>query len=744
MNLLKSIKNYLKKNKVNSKQLGTFWGVYLPAVLNMFGVIVFLRFGWIVGRAGIAKSVLFVSFSSLITFITVLSITAIATNRFVGSGGSYYLLSRSFGIQVGAAIGIPLYLAQTISIITCTLGFSESLHYIIPAISSKMIAFSTLGGMAAFTYFSTKNTLKVQLVVFVVLILAFLSLFTGKVVDVEKFKDIPHITSTLPFWSCFALFFPAATGLEAGIAMSGNLKNPRRSLPLGTLFTLLTGYVTYLLMIYKFHKAAPLYLLASEPMMIKHIARFSSLIILGIWAATLSSALACLLSAPRTLQALAKDGVFPKFLAKEFGKAKEPRISVFITAVLGVLGVNFGSINMILPILSMSILISYGMLNLVTFLEELISNPSWRPTFKVPAIVSFIGFVLCFIAMVMIDAGWAISAISFIMIVYFLVTKRKIPKKIDDIRQGILLFLTRFIIYRLTNAKPSFRSWKPNLLVFTDVLTQPTSLLSFASDLTAKKGFLTMASILSSENVAIDKIHRWKKVIKNFLKKNNIHALVEVNIAKNNISGIKKTISNYGLGPITPNIIALTEDNCTSDIIKHACLEKRNVIVIKNTEKPYLVEEEIKKFLLKRKAKDIDIWWDDDSRDNSELMILLSYLLQRSNNWKKSNIILKSIVPNETAKQQRIKYFNEFLEKSRFNIQTQVFVCNEKGSLPYLIRNFSQNTGIALFGLRKPKENESNDDYSSYYKNYLAACKNLNTAIFVMSSEHMEFQEIFK
>ncbi len=355
--------------------------------------------------------------------------------------------------------------------------------------------------------------LKIQILIFGTIIVGLYSLFSGGEVSMPNVPLEP-VAYTAPFWAIFAIFFPAMTGLESSLSLSGDLKNPSRSLPIGVISAVLTAYTAYMIIAYFLWENAPQSLLIGDNLIIQHIAKFEPLIILGIWGATLSSAIGALLGAPRTLQALAEDDILPSILGKEFGPHREPRIATAITVVLAFIVVWFGSINLIAPVLTMICLISYATMNLSTGLEDLMANPSWRPTFPIHWSVSFLGTGLCLIAMLMINAGAAMLAVCGILMLYLLFKRKKINASWEDIRYGIFMFFSRFALYRLAWQKPSARSWRPNFLVFTGRPSEVSNdLLNFAAAITQTKGFLTIASILGRDQEAREKIRRCKKVL---------------------------------------------------------------------------------------------------------------------------------------------------------------------------------------------------------------------------------------
>jgi amino acid transporter len=536
-------------------KFGTFMGVYVPSILMLFGVIIFLRLGWIVGSAGIYPAMFIITLGALITLITTLSLSSAATNIQVGKGGAYYMISRALGIEIGSAIGIPLFLKQSISVSFCIVGFAESFHDLFPQLSMQTIGIATLGVLTILTYISTQFVLKIQILIFGTIIVSLISLFAGGELAAEP-ASLSQPASSASLWVIFAMFFPAMTGLESSVSLSGDLKNPSRSLPLGTITAVLTSYVIYMIIPHFLWRTTPQHLLVQDPLIIQHIARFESLIILGIWGATLSSAIGGLLGAPRTLQALSEDQILPSFLGKEFGAHREPWIATGVTVILAFIGIWFGSVNVIAPLLTMICLIAYATLNLATGLEDLMANPSWRPKFSIHWSVSFIGAGLCLLAMLMINAGAAILAVFGVIGIYMILKQQKVHASWEDIRYGILMFCSRIVLYRLAWQHPSSRSWRPNFLVFTGKPSEVSNdLLNFATAVTQSKGFLTLSTILPKDGGPKEKIQELQDKIKVMLKEHRIEALISLSESSSIPTGMKRVIHHYGLGPLTPNTI---------------------------------------------------------------------------------------------------------------------------------------------------------------------------------------------
>ncbi len=709
----------------------TFHGVFLPSMLSILGVILYLRLSWIIGEMGLISTISIICLATSITLITSFSISASSTNMHVGNGGVYFIISRSLGATIGSAIGIPLYCAQAIGIAFFIMGFAETMHYMFPALDLNLIEFSSLAALGLISLISTSFILRAQFFIFIIIVLSLASFFFG--VEITDFtpSDTP-ITRSLGYWAAFAIFFPAVTGLEAGVSMSGELKNPRRSLPLGTITAVVIGFVIYLTVAYVLWARVPDDLLVSNPMIMQTVAWSGSLILMGIIGATVSSALGAILAAPRTLQAISNDGIVPKFIGKEFGKGAEPRVASFITLAIVALCLYLGDLNYIAPIMTMFFLISYGMLNLAAGLEGLMNNPSWRPTIAVPASVSLIGAFICIATMLLIDASYTFMAIFLVMAIY-MIMKRRLIGEYDDIRQGVMLYFLRKAVYALADSAVSVRSWRPNVLAFTQNLTPCASILDFTSGITGRKGFLTLVHCFSGdeENFNLDKL---TSMIKQTLLGKKIEALVEVISAADFLHSFKNMLASYGLNPLRPNTIIIKIDDNNLDANEIAEITKATYAANKN-----LVFLASNNNQVREDAKTIhiDIWWDEELRDSNDLMTVLAHMYANSNLNKNAKINLNSIVKDEISRERRLSHITTLLAKNRLDIAPHVYVSSKPDDYN-LISQFSNDNGMVFIGMRPIEPEESAESYSDYLKAILHKLKRHKVVGLFLASEKIE------
>lgn len=693
----------------------------------------YLRFGWVVGNVGLTGTLIIVTLSTLITFLTALSIAAIATNAPVKAGGAYYMISRSLGIEIGGSIGIPLYLAQAFSVALYIIGFSESMITIFPALNIKLVGIITTILLGTLSLFSTKAAIRAQFFILGVIGMSLLSLFFGKPLEGVQTEiwSIPT-SSTVSFWKVFAVFFPAVTGIMAGVNMSGDLKDPARSIPKGTFLAVGAGYIVYMTVPIILARSASSATLIENPLIMQQIAFWGGAILLGVWGATLSSAVGSLLGAPRVLQALTKDEVLPRqfaFLGKGSGNEQIPRAATIFTIILTLILVYLGNLNTIAPILTMFFLTTYGVLNVTAGIEKLLESPSFRPKFKVHWAFSFIGTLGCFAVMFLINALATVIAILFISIVYTWLRRRRLKTTWGDVRSGMLLQIVRYALLRLEK-EDNPKSWRPNILVLSGSLSKRWHLIDFANGITQEKGLFTVATILSDKEVSQEKVSDFEQHITDYLNNKKIRALVRVTRAENTFPGAIQLVNSYGLGPLVPNTVLLGESKVTdhkesyAQMISHFYKSKRNVIIMQD-----FVSDDF------RNKKSVDIWW-GGLKGNGGLMMILGYLMYNSPYWNNIKINIKMVVSTHEAAVNTQKNLTEMFSKMRVDFKTKVIVSNGD-SFWNILKTESSDSDLVMLGLKTPDE-----DFSNYFEKLKENTKELKQKIFVLASQDIEFKDV--
>jgi amino acid transporter len=726
------------------RRFGTFLGVYIPSILTILGVIMYLRLGWVVGEAGIVLTVVIVTLASSITFITGLSIAATATNMRVRGGGAYFMVSRSFGVESGAAIGLPLYLAQATGVSFYLAGFAESVQPLLPGVPLHLIGLTALVVLTVLAFVSANLALKTQILIFLIIAASLISLAAGHpVAAVDPLREVQSaLRPALPFWAIFAVFFPAVTGIEAGISMSGDLKDPRRSLPLGTISAVLTGYAIYLVIPFMLWHYVPRAQLRSNPLVMWDVAWLPQAMYAGIWGATLSSAMGALLGGSRTLQALAQDRVVPRWIGHGSGPGQDPRLATVATFAIAAVGLYAGSLDALAPILSMFFLTSYGTLNLIAALEGLIGNPSWRPTFRTPWRLSALGAALSVGTMLMIDAGSSFIAIGACSAVYLVMRRRRMRTGWSDIRGGILQALARFSIYRVGVYQDVARVWRPNILLFSGAPTSRWYLVQLADAISHGKGFLTVVTIIEREFLEEGKVRQMERSVQEYLARHKVPALVRVKYTEDFAQGVASLSTDYGLGHIEPNTIMLgatvepehIAGYCA--VLRSVNLQRKNLIIVRDSRGQAEQGIEI------RDAKTIDVWMATQN-NNATLMLLFAYMLQSSPEWRGAGLTIRSLAPNEDARRGLKESLAAFMAESRIDAEIEVYVQRQERSPFQEMARYSAQADLVFMGLRAPEAEESAESYAEYYGQILEATRALPLTIITLAGEEIEFKEVF-
>lgn len=717
----------------SKKGLGTFGGVFTPSILTILGVIMYMRFGWVVGNVGLIGTLLIVTLATLITFLTGLSVAAIATDQRVRIGGAYYMISRSLGVEAGGAVGIPLYIALALSVALYTVGFAESIAAVFPALDFKMVGLITTVGVTALALISAKVAIKAQYFIMFGIALSLLSLVFGSPVEessVEMWGAADR--NSAGFWVVFAVFFPAVTGIMAGVNMSGDLKDPAKSIPKGTFYAIGVGYLIYMTLPIILANRADALTLIDDPLIMRKIAWWGDSILIGVWGATLSSAIGSILGAPRVLQALARDRILPRWLqwlGKGAGEDDSPRAGTLLTMGLALVAVYLGNLNIIAPILTMFFLTTYGVLNAAAGIERILDSPSFRPAFKVHWSLSILGALGCISVMFLINAPATVSAFVFVIIIFIWLQKREMQTAWGDVRKGLWMALIRAGLMRITIDTDS-KTWRPNPLVLSGAPTKRWHLIEFANSITHNRGILTIASVLPGENIQPERLRKMEDNIRDYISKRSIQGLTRVVSASNSFEGAKELVKSYGLGALVPNTIILGDSENEEirdqycDMIDYFHRLKRNIVIIHDNKDD-----------IYGNRKKIDLWW-GGLKGNGGLMMILAYLLQSSRPWWDAEVTIKMMVPNEKAAVDARENLANVITKLRTGADCEVIISNGRSFLE-ILHDSSRDADLIFMGMAEP-----DDHFHNYYSTIQKRLQNLPTTVMVLAGKEVSFGEV--
>lgn len=710
--------------------LSTFGGVFTPSILTILGVIMYLRLGWVVGSAGLPGTMLIVTIATSITFLTGLSISQIATDQRVRTGGAYYMISRALGIEVGGAIGLPLYLAQALSVALYTIGFAESLSAVFPVLNARLTAVVTTLAVAAIALVSARVAIRAQYFIMAGIAISLLSLAFGHEATAEASAAV--VENGGGFWRVFAVFFPAVTGIMAGVNMSGDLEDPRRSIPRGTMAAIGVSYVIYMLIPVVLNTYATTSDLVSDPLIMRRIAFWGDAILIGVWGATLSSAIGSILGAPRILQALARDRILPRrleILGRGAGPDDEPRVGIYVSLALALVAVALGDLNAIAPVLTMFFLASYAVVNVVSAVERFLASPSFRPTFQVPWALSALGAFGCGAVMFLINPLASLVAAMFTLGLYFWLKRRGLRTAWGDAREGIWRAMVRWglLNVRSTHAK----NWRPNFLVLAGSPAKRWYLIDLANAISHDRGILSIATILP-EPATAERKAQLANTIRDHLEERSVEALVRVVCAPSPYVGAAILVEAYGLGNLVPNTVLLGDGATTGDPVEYAEMvarihrAHRSIVVVRADQHRGFASRRV-----------IDVWL-QALRGNGSLMLTLAHLLATSLEWRYAIIRVRIVVANPDGAAEARSNLRTIIESTRIDAAVDVVIGT--GNAIDVIAGASTDADLTLIGLASPDGDPA--EYSGYLADLQGRTASLNAVAFVLAAEDTEFLHI--
>jgi len=625
----------VKKGKVI--KFGWVEGVFMRCLLNIWGVMLFLRLTWVIGQAGIVEGLLLMTIANVVTTVTTLSMSAVCTNGQIKGGGVYYMISRSLGPEFGGAIGLMFTLANSIAVAMYIIGFCESLLDMLTfyiddfqgitgtSPSQKMndvriIGLITLTFTLALAIVGMEWVTRVQKALLFLLIGSQIDFclgtfyssniaerakgFTGWNMETATQNIHPNYQGE-SFWTVFAVFFPAVTGIVAGANLSGDLKDPGTAIPKGTLGAIALTYVTYV--VYGIMVGCT-YLSAASGSILEYnatmggtwsedgLARYDDcfsedrmetctsgtvydqqsmatisitgyLIYGGCFAATLSSAIASLVGAPRVLQALAKDKLYPgiESFAQGYGANDDPIRGYILVFFISVICILIGDLNVVSGLLSNFFVASYALINFSAFHASVTKSPGWRPSFRLyNPWVSLFGAFIC--VAVMFLMGWVTAVITIVIIgiLYMWIHYRKPEANWGSSTQAAVFVNALKSVQSLTDTPEHVKNYRPKLLVLSGNPTHRIPLLDFGNLITKKLSLLITGHVITdntSKNTT-----KLREDVQDWMKEKKVHGFYNVLQNKSFEDGALACLSLSGLGKLAPNMLLMGfKSDCYQD-----------------------------------------------------------------------------------------------------------------------------------------------------------------------------------
>ncbi|OZC12082.1 K-Cl cotransporter [Onchocerca flexuosa] len=636
-------------------KFGWIQGVFVRCILNIFGVMLYLRISWVAGQAGILLGCAVVLLASLVTFITALSTCAICTNGDVKGGGAYFLISRSLGPEFGGSIGLIFSVANAVGAAMYVVGFAETVRDLMKEYNFALID----GGMndvrliglvsccllMAIVFIGTSFESKMQMGLLVILTLSIIDYFVGTLAPVSESQlyrgitgysfitmsenMLPNFQSGENFFSVFAIYFPAATGIMAGANISGDLADPQNAIPKGTLLAIAVTTVIYLMVVFttgatcvRYADGFKLPYIINNSYFIPDCAQnntcpyglmnyfqvmeneslYGPLITAGIFAATLSSALASLVSAPKIFQAVCKDRLFPKvdFFARGYGKDEEPRRAYVLGFVIALVMILIGELNAIAPIISNFFLASYALVNYSCFDASFADSPGFRPAFKYYNMwVSLSGALLCISVMFIVSWSTALLTFFFFAMLFLYILYRKPDVNWGSSTQAHTYKNALQAMQKLANTEEHVKNYRPQVLLLAGNPAARPSLVDFAYNITKGSSLMICGFVVPYEpcDRVFALLRKLDVQMNEWLRKRHVKSFY-VSVASPSLrTGAQTLLQVAGLGKLKPNILitgfkrnwadrgveGLSEINDYFGVIQDAFESRMGVAVLRNS-----------------------------------------------------------------------------------------------------------------------------------------------------------------
>ena len=668
-----------------TKLYNTFEGVFKPTLLTILGAIMYLRVGWVVGNAGLLGSLLVIGLAISITLATGLSIASIATNTRLGVGGPYATIAKSLGLEVGAAVGIPLFLSQSLAVTLYIFGFREGWHYIFPTHPALWVDLGVFAAVVTVAYISAGLAFRLQYVVMAAIAASLIAIFGSSLLTNSSFVpvwwgDFPGSPETgfqgSSFWGVFAVFFPAVTGILSGVNLSGELENSRRSIPLGTLGAIAVSSVIYFALCFWMTQAGtPKRLLQDYTIAIDR-SLWPPAVLAGLLSATFSAALSSLVGAPRILLALSRDRAIPGYRwLSQISRNGEPRRSLAVAGGIAFVALLLRDLNQIAPVITLFFLITYATVNFVVLLETSLGLMNFRPTLKLPRIVPLFGLLGCAVAMLAIDAVLSLAALSVAISISLRLATRTPIRRTGEARSGLFEAIAQWAATKTMELEvASSRAWKPTLLVPVEDRSQLLGEYRLLLDLSQPEGAINLLGLATES--CVDELSPRIADLSATLRRRGIFATYSVIATSTPATGILGAMQSLQSAFFRPNVLFFRSPTEYSKweqmlpVVAEARRLNMGVVLVSLHPLAGLGRAEIVNLWIRPQLEELPLA-ERLQKGSINLGILMALRLARA--WKAQFNLIVVVAPNDDPKAAR-QYVEELRDYCRIPTHARTIV----------------------------------------------------------------------
>jgi hypothetical protein len=587
---------------------------------------------------------------------------------------------------VGTALSIALYL----------IGFAESFNDFFDFGMSindfRITGTIALVAITLLALISTSIALKTQYIILTAIAVSIISIVFGTRDLVPETVSMVASEDAVPMEIVFAVFFPAVTGFTAGIAMSGDLKDPKTSIPKGTLWAIGVGLIVYIFLAIFMALSINTETLKSDYNILMKMAFFSPAVVAGIWGATLSSALGGILGGPRILQAMSIDKVTPKVFSKGKGQNNEPVNALMMVFIIAEAGILIGELDVIARVVSMFYLTAYGFINIAFFLENW-ANPDFQPTFKIKRWIGLLGFFACFAVMFKLDMFAMLGALAIIASLYFWLQRKEVKIQSNDVWRSVWENIVNKGLKKINANTEVQSSWNPNIILFSGQSEHQSYLLELSKTVSGRTGIVTNFKLIVDKNnnkplkktdqIVSDDVFSELGIFARQIKVDNIY------------TGIKNIATTFGFSGVEPNTIMMGWPKGLEDSKEYA--EMTEALLHLDYNLLYLDFDKKTKF---GNYQAVDLWWRETDSKNAEMMLNIARFIIASPKWHQTNIRVLFVNNNNIDNTVIYTKIDKLVEDLRVNIEIKI-IDNAVEQIAFydLIKQYSGATDLTLVGI---------------------------------------------
>lgn len=705
---------------------GTFKGVFVPNIVAMLGVIYFLKLGGVVSSVGISGLFAIVLLASTLVIITVLSSVSMISKRKMGTGGNYFLISRTLGPSIGGAIGVGLVLCQCVVAVLCFTGFALSVQQFIPEAPLFTTEICALLLTGFLIYLSPSVVSITQGLIFAIIVVC-LGMFFANIhaplvpVSIEK----PHFNAN--YWEGFAILLPVFMSVEAGISLSGQLKDPKKSILKGTCYAILTTALLFMVTGYALMSLFPSSELLNDEMLLIQYSIYPPISLVGLMVAVYSSALAAVAAAVEIFKAMVEDRLFGEKISKINDSKRDIGILAILCSLVAI-ALVYTSLDSIFPLIAMVFLTTYALMNLTSAAAAFINPPSLIPglTFWWPLSLAAGGCCI----LIMFEIHLLGSIVSLMILSMFFIFFHYFSGNIEirDLRHLFWKHIAVKALYKLDLLSDDILSWTPNVVAIPSMPVAEMPFLQFCADLTERNGLLSYTLILPEEWSSDYRKQSIDQTFDNQLSGIQGSYLRDLVFADDRNAGFKKLAMSYGLGSVSMNTFvfpfqAFESDDLWFDILR----DNRKNLIVTSFSDP---EPENSGQTIQR----IDIWWHSEGNNSFELSLSYIQNLMCSKNLRGFSVRVCALVEESNAMHQVSNHLDTYLDKLGFIDEILVDIKDSGDSNPLSI---SKNSSLVVFPL--PSEitiKELTDEYTHI-------CSKLPNVVMVGDFDKFDHREIY-